>query len=154
MPIADANKNRECQREWARRKYADTVARAERKVRVDAWRKENPDRVQAQAKKSRAKARQAGKNKIGTIRRRQKVRAWLQEYKSTHPCSCGESDPALLEFHHIDPSQKRFSIGAGRGYSLKTVKVEVEKCVVLCADCHTGAHKKVASSNQNMVVVV
>lgn len=51
---------------------------------------------------------------------------------------CGESDIRVLEFDHIDPSQKLFSISQsvrlGRGWS--EVLTELEKCVIRCANCH------------------
>jgi hypothetical protein len=42
-----------------------------------------------------------------------------------------------LEFHHRDPTAKEFGI-AMRGItrSIETVRREVEKCVLLCANCH------------------
>ena len=46
-----------------------------------------------------------------------------------------------LEFHHLDPSQKDFGISK-KGYtrSWEKVKEEVEKCILLCANCHREAH--------------
>lgn len=42
-----------------------------------------------------------------------------------------------LQFHHLDPEQKRFHI-AQRGYSrsLARSRAEASKCVLLCANCH------------------
>jgi hypothetical protein len=44
---------------------------------------------------------------------------------------------AALEFHHLDPTVKRFSL-AGRGVtrSLARAREEAQKCVLLCANCH------------------
>jgi transposase-like protein/transcription elongation factor Elf1 len=51
---------------------------------------------------------------------------------------CGYSTcMAALEFHHADPSTKRFSLslkGVARAYD--TVREEAAKCVLLCANCH------------------
>jgi ribosomal protein L30E len=48
-----------------------------------------------------------------------------------------------LQFHHIDPSQKDFNIG-GRGSTRawETIKAEIEKCILLCANCHAEEHYK------------
>lgn len=45
---------------------------------------------------------------------------------------------AALQFHHLDPATKSFSL-ADRGYtrSLDRVREEARKCVLLCANCHT-----------------
>jgi len=48
-----------------------------------------------------------------------------------------------LEFHHIDPTQKDFSISS-KGYtrSWSKVKEELDKCMILCANCHRELHAK------------
>jgi transposase len=44
---------------------------------------------------------------------------------------------AALQFHHLEPAEKRFAI-AGRGMtrSLEALREEAAKCVLLCANCH------------------
>jgi hypothetical protein len=71
----------------------------------------------------------------------EKTRQWANEYKVSRGCKrCGfREHPAALDFHHRDPLQKEFSIGASIkrfGLSLTRVKKEAEKCDVLCANCH------------------
>ena len=44
---------------------------------------------------------------------------------------------AALEFHHVDPSTKRFPISLkGVARAFDTVRAEAAKCVLLCANCH------------------
>jgi hypothetical protein len=44
---------------------------------------------------------------------------------------------AALEFHHRDPSTKLFGISdGGQTRSWNRVKVELDKCGLLCANCH------------------
>lgn len=50
---------------------------------------------------------------------------------------------SALDFHHIDPSQKDFGLAAVRA-SIKNWSLlveEVEKCVVLCSNCHREHHE-------------
>lgn len=55
-------------------------------------------------------------------------------------CSeCGESRAYLLTFHHIDPSNKKFTIGTS-DIRLSSIKNEADKCVVLCRNCHRELH--------------
>lgn len=71
--------------------------------------------------------------------RRLKARSWIKAYLQQHPCvDCGEDDIRVLEFDHIDPSQKDFTIsrGVADGRGLKSIKAEVEKCEVRCCNCH------------------
>jgi len=70
------------------------------------------------------------------------MEAWFRRYKQTLCCEvCGENHPACLDFHHIDPSQKKFSVSAKRDRpSLKQLQEEIAKCQVLCANCHRKEH--------------
>lgn len=45
-----------------------------------------------------------------------------------------------LQWHHIDPTVKEFSISANRGKSIEQLRKETEKCQLLCANCHAEAH--------------
>ena len=50
---------------------------------------------------------------------------------------CGfDAHPAALQFHHIDPGQKSFTIRNGETRSLARMRQEASKCVLLCANCH------------------
>jgi len=56
-----------------------------------------------------------------------------------NPCSlCKEKDILVLEFDHIIPKTKSFSIceGVNKGVSMKRFIEEIKKCRVLCANCH------------------
>ena len=77
---------------------------------------------------------------------RAEFRQNMLKYLVTHPCViCGEADMRTLEFDHLDPSQKSFSISQAvkQGKSWSLVLLEIKKCRVLCANCHkkhTSAH--------------
>ena len=45
---------------------------------------------------------------------------------------------AALEFHHVDPTQKDPTWS--RGWSLMRLKEELDKCDILCANCHREVH--------------
>lgn len=66
-----------------------------------------------------------------------------EEYKTTLKCEiCGEDENCCLDFHHKDPSKKEYTISiARRGKSFETLMKEIEKCIVLCANCHRKVHK-------------
>lgn len=76
--------------------------------------------------------------------RQRDIQAWYREYKSKLCCAeCGENHPACLQFHHKDKEKKSFTISliAGRGIaSIKTILSEIEKCEVLCGNCHALRH--------------
>lgn len=75
--------------------------------------------------------------------RRNKVKAdfhaKMLAYLSNKLClHCGENDIRVLEFDHLDPSKKRFTISQGfrLGYSWQEILVEIKNCRILCANCH------------------
>lgn len=51
---------------------------------------------------------------------------------------CGNTHPAVLEFHHLNPNIKENDIG--RMTSRRKILEESKKCVVLCANCHRIRH--------------
>lgn len=73
---------------------------------------------------------------------KQKYQQWLMDYKKRHKCSkCGVTDYRVLEFHHLH--NKEFSIAVAfhyAHYGFERLKKEVEKCIVLCANCHRILH--------------
>lgn len=76
------------------------------------------------------------------VKRRKKYRKTFIEYLKTLECAaCGDSHPSILEFHHKDPATKSYEIGKKSGSStLETLMPEIEKCIVLCANCHRRLH--------------
>ena len=75
-------------------------------------------------------------------KQKESLRKWLQEYKQTLKCKkCGEDRWYVLQFHHTDPSEKESEISAlVYSGSAKRLKEEIDKCVVLCANCHMEEH--------------
>lgn len=71
-------------------------------------------------------------------RSRQTLKQFIWEYLLQHPCiDCGELDPVVLEFDHIkDVKTKNISELMHAGVSLENLKLEIDKCVVRCANCH------------------
>jgi len=75
-------------------------------------------------------------------KRRIKVKLLAIEYKGGKCEICGYNKYAgALDFHYRDPLQKEFAIGA-KGYtrSLEKIKEELDKCQLLCANCHRELH--------------
>ncbi len=77
---------------------------------------------------------------------------FLREIKTSHGCQdCGYNEHfSALDFHHINPDDKDFSVTSGEGLStsIKRLKVEIEKCIILCANCHRIRHYKEREENR------
>lgn len=71
------------------------------------------------------------------VRRLQENRQMVFDYLKTHACiTCGEDDPVVLEFDHIDPAEKEYTVSNMLTLSKKKIMAEIAKCRVLCANCH------------------
>lgn len=63
------------------------------------------------------------------------------EYKGGECESCGyDKCPGSLHFHHRDPSQKDPKWRQMKNWSFDRVKMELDKCSLLCANCHGEMH--------------
>lgn len=72
-----------------------------------------------------------------------KTNEYLNGYKSGLGCLyCRISNPVVLHFHHRDPATKSFNIALSKTKSMKRIVAEVEKCDVLCANCHLIEHER------------
>ncbi len=71
-------------------------------------------------------------------RRRRKVKAILVHEAGGACCICGyDRNMRALHFHHVDPSRKRHAMNAkGVAIALEKLRVEAQKCVLLCSNCH------------------
>jgi len=75
-------------------------------------------------------------------KRRKKIRLMAVEYKGGKCSLCGYNKCIdALEFHHADSSGKDVGI-SDKGYtrSWSKVKEELDKCVLVCANCHREIH--------------
>ena len=73
------------------------------------------------------------------------IRRTVSAYKAKRGCAhCPEKDPVCLEFHHVDPDLKDINIAdiANKGWGDKRLMSEIEKCEVLCSNCHKKEHAK------------
>ncbi|MFM2383503.1 MAG: hypothetical protein RIQ72_75 [Candidatus Parcubacteria bacterium] len=91
---------------------------------------------------------------LAVTKRRHKIKQMAIEYKGSKCLICNYSKhPGALELHHIDPKQKSFGIGQ-KGYtrSWQKVKEELDKCVLLCANCHREVEAGVTQLPEEILV--
>lgn len=65
------------------------------------------------------------------------ARGWTKHYKETHPCKdCGNFYPAyVMDFDHLRDKINTINNLVRYG-SLQMVQIEVEKCEIVCSNCH------------------
>ena len=75
------------------------------------------------------------------IMRWRRIKVKAIEYKGGACCFCGyKGHPAALQFHHEDPLQKDVAWNKLRLRSWDKITYELDKCVLLCANCHAVVH--------------
>ena len=71
-----------------------------------------------------------------TKRNRQRKQGAMLWYKMAHGCvDCGISDPRVLDFDHAQ-GEKEFNLKDVKSKPLVEILTEIEKCDVVCANCH------------------
>lgn len=81
-------------------------------------------------------------NVVSVTNRRRKLKQLSIEYMGGCCSVCGyEKYQGALEFHHLDPNEKDFAISE-KGYtkSFEKIKEELDKCILVCSNCHREIH--------------
>jgi len=71
-------------------------------------------------------------------------RIWANEYKEARGCAnCGVKDGSVLDFHHVDEAEKDLTVSRliSEGYGTPRVYREIQRCDILCANCHRKRHR-------------
>lgn len=81
------------------------------------------------------------------------IQRWQQrkldavEYKGGSCEKCGYNKyPDVLEFHHLDPTEKEAAWNKMRLWNWKKITAELDKCSMLCANCHREVHVELRSN--------
>lgn len=63
---------------------------------------------------------------------------------------CGyDKCQSALEFHHINPKEKEFTLGYNTNTSFAKAKEEIKKCILVCANCHREIHEGLINNLQS-----
>jgi hypothetical protein len=79
-------------------------------------------------------------------KRREERKGFLDDLAVKYGCqnvNCnwnGKYLPCQLDFHHLDPKTKRKEVAKMHTASWETIINEVNKCVILCRNCHAEVH--------------
>lgn len=72
---------------------------------------------------------------------RGKIRKLIHQVKTDNPCPCGESALVCLDFHHLtNDKDVLVSTMLANTFGIHRVIDEIEKCCVLCSNCHRKLH--------------
>lgn len=96
------------------------------------------------------------KNKERDKKNRQFLLSFSQRYKRFCGCKvCGEKDPVVLQYDHRDRSSKISTVTQliSDRHSFTTIKEEIRKCDILCANCHLRKTAKQLNWHANASLV-
>jgi len=132
-------KNREYILEWQRRYYKNNLEKI--KGRHKQYRENNREKRAGQTKQWRID--NPGKVKDYRRTRYEEKKQYIDDYKLLKGCAiCGYNKCAeALDFHHNE--DKEFGVNSSNyNKSLDQIKKEMDKCIVLCSNCHRELHAK------------
>jgi hypothetical protein len=93
--------------------------------------------------KFRWECKKCASQRTGKQQKNHKLK-WIA-YKGSKCEVCGYNRSVrALHFHHRNPTEKDFTLGKYRCRAWETVKAELDKCALLCANCHAEAHDKLS----------
>ncbi len=85
-----------------------------------------------------------GRSRCGSCNtkiRRFRAKAAAIKYLGGKCSKCGwEGNQAALQFHHTDPKKKEFTVGNVANKNWDLIKIELKKCLLVCANCHAIEH--------------
>jgi len=88
-------------------------------------------------KKSKEEYKSDHRNNVSNLRKRMKEKAISLMGGECQICKYNKCSRAL-HFHHINPEEKDFNISLASSW--EKAKSELDKCVLLCANCHAEVH--------------
>ncbi len=121
--------------------WKEAERKLHRKITNEKWRSANRE-AWAESQKQ---YRQNNKEKVALA---QKTRTKLHkqkaiEYLGGKCMHCGgKFHPSVYDFHHVNPSEKEGLLSKILGASWIKIQKELDKCILLCANCHRLEHNK------------
>jgi len=78
--------------------------------------------------------------------KRRKIVAQIGQIKADTGCIfCKEKEPSCLDFHHTDNTKDKSVSYFAHAKSITKALKEIEKCIILCANCHRKLHAGIIS---------
>lgn len=84
---------------------------------------------------------------------------WYKKIKSIkylgNKCEhCNTTDVRHLTFHHIDPNYKEDTISQIFGKRWEYIQNELDKCILLCKNCHMKHHYNISNSDKRICKLI
>ena len=115
-------------------------------LRSDPERMREYKKLWARRKRARMTEPELQKLRAHRKAKRHNLLQWFIDLKQELSCElCGESRWFVLDFHHKDDERRRGKTLTVSGmvrarYAKKTILAEIDKCMVVCSNCHRAIH--------------
>lgn len=120
---------------------SDEEKKQRRKESNTQWKEKNKDHL----KESQTKWRLLNKD-LRHKQQRERTQNFKKraiEYCGNVCAHCGGAfPPAVYDFHHVNPEEKEVLISKIMSHSWDNIRKELDKCILLCANCHRIEHNK------------
>jgi hypothetical protein len=131
LPLGHGYTCKSCRSSKGKEKWrTDDSFREHSKKYLQEYRVENKERINELNRKNSKKCKKRNYE-------------FISEIKKGGCSECGyDKHPSALQFHHVDPSTKSDTVGflTHKPASLDRLKEEIDKCILLCANCHAEHH--------------
>jgi len=124
------------------RLYQNIVMRhsrtAKQRARYKRWADNNRDKLNAAVRRYRARRYAEDGYWRDEGKKARELKAWMLELKAKSCVDCGRHFPACcMDFDHVRGT-KKYNVGCmfAHHYSRQLIEVELQKCELVCANCH------------------
>lgn len=109
--------------------------------------------MQKKRKETRTYADRAEYLKKASLNRRAQLRQRAREYRGGKCILCAyDRCQRALVFHHVHPEDKEFGIAyKGLNRTWEKIKKEIDKCVLLCSNCHMEVHDGISHIPERII---
>lgn len=123
----------------------------------DAWIKHQKERNKKKSDNFLSKPEV--KRKVKIVRRyhasefRRRLKQKLIDYKGGKCYNCGynKNIQGAYDFHHVNPKDKKFTISTYKIVDFKKLKKEVDKCILVCKNCHAEIHDAIHKEDMRKI---
>lgn len=142
--------------------WQEYFAKNKEKIREAKRVYESDPEVKARKKERSAELYQKHKEKVKhrCFLRQKERKEFIEDVALKYGCQnkdCkwkGTINCSYLDFHHLDPNLKLTELSKMKSWSWKKIITEINKCVVLCKNCHALVHMEKISIDESMLCEV
>ena len=117
------------------------------------YRQDNKGAIVAYKKKHQQDNKEELATKAKSLRDARSLEVFEYKGGACEHCSVRELDYlAMYDYHHIDPTTKLYTVSSIMNGPMDRIMAEVDKCLLLCANCHRKEHVRLNKEAQDEII--